>query len=328
MTRPTVLCPTEASTDVNRIQDCFRHETLFYAGDNGFLQGTLSFINDAIAAEEPILVAVGSARIGLLQQALGSDSELVRFADIQLLGRNPARMIPAWREFVEEEAPDGRPVRGISEPIWLGRSAAEMAECQRHELLVNLVFDQGQPWRLLCTYDVDGLDEQVIVAARRSHPFIAENGGSRRSDAYLGVHEAPSPFAGALPPPSTRVEEEWTFAGEDLSVLRGRVREWAAGTPLGVERTEYLVLAASELATNSVRHGGGRGSLRMWREPEALVCEVRDGGRIEEPLTGRVRPAPDQISGRGLWLVNHVCDLVQIRAMPQGNVVRIQMSVV
>ena len=127
MTRPTVLCPTEASTDVNRIQDCFRHETLFYAGDNGFLQGTLSFINDAIAAEEPILVAVGSARIGLLQQALGSDSELVRFADIQLLGRNPARMIPAWREFVEEEAPDGRPVRGISEPIWLGRSAAEMA---------------------------------------------------------------------------------------------------------------------------------------------------------------------------------------------------------
>jgi anti-sigma regulatory factor (Ser/Thr protein kinase) len=327
MLRPTVPCHTETSTDVNRTQDCFRHETLFYAGDNGFLEGTLSFVNDAIAAEEPILVAVGSARIGLLREALGGDAELVVFADMEPLGRNPARMIPAWREFLEEKAPDGRPVRGISEPIWPGRSQAETTECERHELLVNLVFDQGQAWRLLCLYDLDGLEEQVIVAAQRSHPFIVENGGSRRSDAYLGVHEAPNPFEGALPEPSTPVEE-LAFAGEDLGVLRRLVREWAAGTALGAERTELLVLATNELATNSVRHGGGRGSLLMWREPEAVVCEVRDGGRIEEPLTGRTRPAPDQLSGRGLWLVNHVCDLVQIRAMPPGNVVRIQMRLI
>jgi anti-sigma regulatory factor (Ser/Thr protein kinase) len=103
------------------------------------------------------------------------------------------------------------------------------------------------------------------------------------------------------------------------------VREWAAGTLLGADRTEYLVLAVNELATNSVSHGGGRGTLQMWQEDESLVCEVRDRGRIEEPLAGRTRPGPDQLSGRGLWLVNHVCDLVQIRTTPDGTVVRVQL---
>jgi anti-sigma regulatory factor (Ser/Thr protein kinase) len=324
MARPSDLCDTEASPDVSGAQAGFHHETLFYAGDEGFLQRTVPFINDAVAAGEPILVAVLSARVELLKQALAGDAARVHFADIHVLGRNPARMIPAWREFLQEKASDGRPVRVIVEPIWPGRSQAEMIECERHELLVNLAFDGGQAWRLLCTYDLDGLDEQVIAAARRSHPFIAQNGGSRRSDGYLGARAAPGLLDGALPPPASPAEE-LAFTGMELATLRGCVREWAAGTLLGADRTEYLVLAVNELATNSVSHGGGRGTLRMWQEEESLVCEVRDRGRIEEPLAGRTRPRPDQLSGRGLWLVNHVCDLVQIRTTTDGTVVRVQL---
>jgi hypothetical protein len=37
-----------------------------------------------------------------------------------------------------------------------------------------------------------------------------------------------------------------------------------------------LVLAVDEVATNSLRHGGGRGTLRIWRDADAVVCEVRD----------------------------------------------------
>jgi anti-sigma regulatory factor (Ser/Thr protein kinase) len=65
----------------------------------------------------------------------------------------------------------------------------------------------------------------------------------------------------------------------------------------------------------------------VWREKHALVCEVRDGGRLVEPLLGRERPRPEQASGRGLWLVNQLCDLVQMRSSPDGNVVRLQMRV-
>ena len=107
--------------------------------------------------------------------------------------------------------------------------------------------------------------------------------------------------------------------------MRSGVSRLAADARLSAERTQHLALSVSELATNSVRHGGGSGVLRIWREDEALICEVRDRGRIDDPLAGRVRPSPDRLSGRGLWLVNQLCDLVQIRSCRAGSVVRIHM---
>ena len=97
----------------------------------------------------------------------------------------------------------------------------------------------------------------------------------------------------------------------------------AAEAGLGVSRAADLVLAVHELATNTLRHGGGRGTLRMWREPAALICEVSDAGRIDQPLAGRERPFAGQTGGRGLWLVNQLCDLAQIRCFPTGSVVRL-----
>ena len=97
----------------------------------------------------------------------------------------------------------------------------------------------------------------------------------------------------------------------------------AAAAGLDAARTADLVLAVDEVATNSLRHGGGRGTLRIWQDADALVCEVRDAGRIEDPLAGRVRPPLDRDGGRGLWLVNQLCDLVQLRTLPTGAVVRL-----
>jgi anti-sigma regulatory factor (Ser/Thr protein kinase) len=303
---------------------CFHHAALFYAGDDGFLEGTLPFITEAVATEEPILVAATNARIELLRQAMGNDAEHVHFADMHVLGSNPARIIPAWRRFLANHAPDERPVRGIGEPIWAGRTGAELTECQRHESLLNVAFDGGQAWRLLCPYDLDALDEQVIEAARRSHPFVAQEGSSHMSGAYLQKHEAPGPFDGALPAPSTQ-PQELAFTSEELGNLRSFVSRGAADASLDTSRTEDLVLAVNELATNSLCHGGGAGTLRMWTEADRLLCEVHDHGHITEPLVGRTPPTPKQPTGRGLWLVNHLCDLVQIRSTPTGSVVRVHM---
>jgi len=71
--------------------------------------------------------------------------------------------------------------------------------------------------------------------------------------------------------------------------------------------------------------GGGGGTLRVWREPDAVVCEVRDRGFIRDPLVGRMAPPIEQYGGRGLWIVNQLCDLVQIRSAPSGTVVRVHM---
>ena len=82
-------------------------------------------------------------------------------------------------------------------------------------------------------------------------------------------------------------------------------------------------MIVNELATNSLLHGGGGGTLRLWQEGAKLVCEVRDAGVIVEPLVGRRRPSPSAQGGAGLWIINQLCDLVQIRsAVGFGTVVR------
>jgi anti-sigma regulatory factor (Ser/Thr protein kinase) len=106
--------------------------------------------------------------------------------------------------------------------------------------------------------------------------------------------------------------------------MRAFVGEQARDAGIEDIRRDDLLLAVNELATNSVRHGGGRGVLRAWSEVDTIVCEVRDSGRISEPLTGRVRPPAGRLNGYGLWLVNQVCDLVQVRVGDTGTVVRMR----
>ena len=104
------------------MEDSFRHEALFYSGEDGFLRGTLPFVAEALRPAKRCSWPSASERATLLQRALANDASRVRFVDMQALGRNPARVIPAWREFLREHADDEHPVRGIGEPVWPGRS--------------------------------------------------------------------------------------------------------------------------------------------------------------------------------------------------------------
>jgi len=312
-----------AAVKVALVEDAFHHEALFYSGEDGFLQGTLPFIADALAAEEGVLVAVGEQRADPLRRALGEDAGRVRFLDVRELGRNPARVIPAWRELIAESTAEGRSVRGIGETVWPGRSAAELEECRRYEELLEQAFAAG-PWRLLCPYDLDALDAETIEAARSAHRAVMHEGVSRRNSAYRPLHRAQGPFSGSLPsPPAER--EELAFTAHGLGAIRSLVAEQGARAGLAEIPREDLVLAVNELVTNSVQHGGGGGTLRIWREPGELVCEVRDRGFLSDPLAGRLPPPLDQYGGRGLWLVNQLCDLAQIRSSPDGTVVRVRM---
>jgi anti-sigma regulatory factor (Ser/Thr protein kinase) len=302
--------------------ETFRHEALLYAGEVDFLTGTLPFIREGVAADEPILVVVSAAKIGLLRSALGGDADRVAFADMADVGANPARIIPAWRDFVAGNDVASRRARGIGEPIWAARTPAELVECQRHETLLNLAFAGVPAWWLLCPYDTISLGPEVLEEAWRSHPFVTEEGVGLGSATYRGLEQAAAPFAAPLPDPPGR-PPALAFGPASKAGLRELVAGYAAAAGLDPIRTADLVLAVDEVASNSLRHGGGRGTLRIWREEGALVCEVRDAGRIENPLAGRERPAPDRDGGRGLWMVNQLCDLVQLRSFPSGAVVRL-----
>ena len=300
----------------------FRHEALFYAGREEFVERVGAFVRDGVAAEEPVLAVVDPEKIDLLRGALDGEAEGVFFADMRALGGNPARIIPAWREFVAAHALSGRRLRGVGEPIWPRRSEAELAECRRHESLLNLAFAGGRPWWLVCPYDAEALDPAVVEEARRTHPFVCEDGAGRESVDYYGLDAIARPFDERLPDPPADVFE-LAFRPGPLAPLRRFVARHAAG--LGALRRADFVLAVHEVVSNSIRHGGGAGTLQLWRDRDALVCEVRDGGRIDDPLVGRERPSFGRPGGRGLWLANQLCDLVQVRSFPDGSVVRLHM---
>lgn len=301
------------------------HEALLYQGDRGFLAETVPFIRAGLTAGEPIMVAVSGARIQKLARALGEDADQVHFVDMQAIGTNPARIIPAWVQFVEDASPDGRLVRGIGEPIWPQRSGPELAECERHEALLNLVLAQHPQLHLLCPYDISALSPDALHAGLRTHPVLLQQGDRRSSEDYVGMDPATAPFAGPLPAPPSPVHQMEFSAGQCLEV-RAFVARHALTLKLPTVRRADLEWAAAELVTNSIRHGGGRGTVRVWEESGGLVCEVQDQGRLDNPLAGRARPEESAAQGRGLWLVNQLCELVQIRSSAGSTTVRIHVK--
>jgi anti-sigma regulatory factor (Ser/Thr protein kinase) len=307
----------------------FRHEALLYRGSRDFVERLVPFLAAGVARGEPTLVVVDQTKIDLLRSALNGDATSVQFMDMNDVGTNPARIIPAWQAFVNQFGGHGQPLRGVGEPIWPDRSPQELVECQAHEALLNYAFHEGPPWWLLCPYDASAVSSAVIDEACRSHPYLAEDGGHRTSDSYGGVPSA-LPFADAPLPEPDGQPHELEFGLADLATIRALVRQVARGAGLGEERTKDFVLAVSELANNSIRHADGRGRLRVWRDHgdgQAVVCEVRDSGRINDPIAGRHLPAQLEEHGRGLWLANQLCELVQIRTFGGSSVVRARMHV-
>ncbi len=310
---------------VRRTRPGFRHKAMLYAGERGFLDGAVPFLREGIALGQPALVAVAPRKIARLREALGDDARHVHFEDMRRLGANPGRIISAWSDFVERTRADGRALRGIGEPIWAERSAAELVECHRHESLLNLAFADAEEFRLLCPYDTAALDPAVVAEAHRTHPLLSESGRIRESACFHGLEAAAEPWRIALPPAPARAVE-LVFAVRALAAARTVAARPGARAGLAPGRVDDLVLAVDELATNSVVHGGGRGTLRVWMDGDALVCEVRDGGRVDQPLAGRHRPREGEVGSYGLWIVNQVCDLVEQRSLPGGgNLVRLTM---
>jgi anti-sigma regulatory factor (Ser/Thr protein kinase) len=301
----------------------FHHAAVMYAGRDEFAGATAPFLREGIAAGEPAMAMLGPDKIDLLRDELGAEARAVDFVDMTRAGRNPAWIIPAWRDFAD--ANHGQRMRGIGEPIWAGRTSDEMVECQRHESLLNHAFAEAAGFRLICPYDTATLAPEVIREARCSHPIVCAEGIEAESDCYRGPEASVAPQDEPLPEPET-VVHGLPFSASLIDAARRAVERHATRAGLPAQRREDLVLAVNELVTNSVRHGGGYGRLRLWSEGDAVVCEVRDRGGVTEPLAGRVRPTPPQQGGYGLWLAHQLCDLVQVRALPGAGVVRVHMS--
>jgi len=295
-----------------------RHAAWFYRIWSDYLAAIEAFVATGTERDEPVLVAVPSAQFPAgWRRPSGRD---VVFVDMAELGRNPARILQAVRDFSERYS--GRRVRYLAEPAWAARSAAELQEAARHEALLNLAFADADI-TIRCPYNDAALHQSVLAQARATHPMLLSNGAERSCEDYL----APADYLALLGKPLLAPAGAVSLAyGRDLRPVRVLVARAAEEAGLPQSRCTDLVIAASEVAANSLRHAGGTGVVRLWSTETEVLCQLEDSGVITDPLAGHQRPPGNLPGGQGLWLVNQVCDLAEIRTGHFGTTIRLHMA--
>jgi anti-sigma regulatory factor (Ser/Thr protein kinase) len=301
----------------------FRHEAFLYSGDDEFVDGVTRFVRDGIAHDDALLLFVDAPKIDRLRSALDGKKGSVEFVDVHHVGHNPALVLQAWRDFVSHNSAIGRAVRGVGELISPDRNEAAIAECHIHETVMNAAFGATTDFWLLCPYDTDAISASDVAHAVGSHPYVRGERGLIAHDAIHGL--APDPLASELPPPP-RLAETFPFEAGTIHELRESVARRARAAGVGDDGVAGLVIAVSEVATNTVVHGHGPGTATVWAVDASFVCDLRGPGRIADPMVGRLRPNAGQANGYGIWLANHLCDLVQIRSGATGTTVRLHVT--
>jgi anti-sigma regulatory factor (Ser/Thr protein kinase) len=283
----------------------FTHPAFFYSGPEEYLAGVGGFVRSGLAAQAPVLVAVPPERLAVLRDHLGHDADHVQLLDMAEIGQNPGRILAALTDFVEHHAPARTWL--VGEPIWASRSPAEIREAIRHEALINLAF-AGVPTTILCPYDRAGLTPATLTDAERTHPMLLNHARTAPYTDPLTINAECDVLAG----PEPAAAERLAFGPSYLHMVRRRAAEFGRAAGLTPERAIDLKLAVGEAAANTLRYGGGLGKVTLYRNGSGVIAEIRDRGRLTNPLAGRRRPPPDATGGRGLWMIHQLCDLVEL----------------
>jgi anti-sigma regulatory factor (Ser/Thr protein kinase) len=312
---------TDLTPIMPRDHDTLRHDALLYRDAEQLRAAAGSFAREAAADEEPLLALLSPASLALLHDVLDGSGAAVDVLDASVAGRNPSRLIPTILIWLED-----RPARArvISESIWPGRDEVETTECLRHEALVNHAL-AAEAVSVLCPFDAAHLDGDVIAGAEMTHPRLIDEAGIRDSERYRD----PLVVARGESWPQRDPAEpicSLDFHG-DLWALRHSLAELEMLRELDPGRLDDLIFAVNEAASNAVLHGDGTCRARIWRDGGRIVTEIVTASSIGDPLAGRRRPEPDAVGGRGLWLINEVCDLVEVRSGPAGASVRMHVAV-
>ncbi|MFC4008168.1 anti-sigma factor RsbA family regulatory protein [Nonomuraea purpurea] len=295
----------------------FVHPALFYQGAGQYIAAVTAFVRAGLTAGEPVAIVVPGGNLAMIEAALGADAASVRLLDMREAGRNPGRIIPAVLTDFADRHP-GRRVRIVGEPIWPGRTATEYPAVAQHEALINLSF-AGRRVTILCPYDAERLAPEVLREAERTHPVLRDAAGERPSADYA-PHDVVAGHNRAFEEPAAFVSLR--FDHTNLTEARRMAARHAVALGFTRDRVDDIRLAVAELGANSLDHGGGSGTIRVWAEGGRLVCEVSDSGHITDPLVGRRPVDPRNAGSRGLLIVNLLSDLVRVHTRAGATVIR------
>ena len=287
-----------------------RHELLLHDGLDDLVAQTAAFVGDAARHGSTGAVLADPEVLDRVRDTLGDSAAQVTLIDTAVLGRNPVRVVGVLQQLL---AP-GMPLRVVGVPqrttVLSGRRGGEQL---LYELCLSLPPVRAWDMWLRCPYDVGAAADSALQVLRDAHPAEDERDAAATRAGAL--------FAAPLPAPPAQARRLDIDAAR-LGAARVELHTWASDQGLTGDRRGDLVSAANEAMTNTLSHADGPGTVLFWRSGDRVVVEVHDDGVVVDPLAGRLVPPHGTEGGRGLWLINHLCDLVSVRSDSAGTVVR------
>lgn len=282
-----------------------RHAALVYDSDQMFVESVGSFVQEAVAAGEPIVLGLSEPNLALLAGHcdLGDDLILVDGADYD----NPVRTIHSWLTRFRACTADGSPgVRAVGEVPHDG-IGGDWHRWSRYEAIVNRAYADVPLWGL-CVYDARVTSPDVLDDVARTHPFLTAGGSSRPNPRY----EDETSFLQRRPRRPGLVDErppDRTLTGVLPHEARAHVDDLVDGLRLDPVVVDDLHVAVSELVSNARHHGDDPVTVRVWAEPDRVEITVTDPGPgPADPCAGWIPPedAAATGGGRGLWLTHQL----------------------
>ena len=302
--------------------DPARHEAVPSGSPGELAELLVPRVRAAVAARHVVVAVLDDPHAAALRAGLGSDADGVEF-------RDPAQehRVPPFTVAVRFARTSRGAVRAGGRALVIaqhlpGLPGTDPGHWARLDIALNIAI-AGLPVTVLCP--CPGAD---LAHVATTHPVITTGAGSAPSPQYRPPREAVIDYPPPPPPDLGPPTDELAFDVAGLATVRHVVGRTAARGGAPADRVADLVLAVNELASNSVEHGPGSGTLRMWADPgRPVVAEVSDhGGEMDAPFPGLAQPPPEGARGRGLWLASELCDVLQVWTDPGATVIRVSLS--
>ena len=180
-----------------------------------------------------------------------------------------------------------------------------------------------------------GLDRITKAAAETAQypaPHLARAlverslaGAMRRDDSLALVLRRRTPPGTESTPALGAFEYRFSPSLATVPLARHLLSDWLEHLSVDAGERADLLLVASELCSNAVRHASGApGALvmRAWADADALVVEVEDDGPGMELSRRLEDPDLDAEQGRGIYVVRALTDDLTVRRVDERTVVR------